>query len=172
VRTRAQFKTGENRAAYRDGSAAVLTNSLAPRNADGTLINSYTPSNSYFESLDVPVTTAATDLITGYTYTSLPAVDEAIITKLGYSTDKDRMMCFLLNERTRELCGELLRWEDLARTKTLVKRAVTFNPEAALNIGEKHYLRPIPQTFLDAIYNAEGKALTAEEKSAMQNPGY
>jgi hypothetical protein len=43
---------------------------------------------------------------------------------------------------------------------------------AATNITEKHYLRPIPQTFLDAIHNAEGRALTNEEKAAMQNPGY
>jgi len=172
VRSRAQFKASENRAAYKDGAAAVLTNSNAPKNADGTLINSYSTSNSYYESLNIPVTTVATDLSTGYTYTNLPAVDEAIITKLGYSSDYDRMMCFLLNERTRELCGELFRWEDLARTKTLLKRALTFNPEAAPNIQEKHYLRPIPQTFLDAIYNADGKALTAEEKTKMQNPGY
>jgi starch-binding outer membrane protein, SusD/RagB family len=173
VRSRAQFKNGENRAAYRDGAAAVLTNSNAPKNADGTLINSYATSNSYYESLNIstPVTTA-TDLTSGYTPASLPAVDEAIIAKLGCTSDYDRMMCFLLNERTRELCGELFRWEDLARTKTLVTRAKAYNPAAAPNIQEKHYLRPIPQTFLDAIYNENGKALTAAEKSAMQNPGY
>jgi starch-binding outer membrane protein, SusD/RagB family len=172
VRSRAQFKAGENRDAYKDGAAAVLTNSNAPKDAGGTLINSYATKNSYYESLNISVTTAATDLTTGYTSSSLPAVDEAIITKLGYSTTYDRMMCFLLDERSRELCGELFRWEDLARTKTLLKRALTFNPEAAPNIQEKHYLRPIPQTYLDAIYNAEGKALTADEKTAMQNPGY
>ncbi|MBW6499949.1 MAG: RagB/SusD family nutrient uptake outer membrane protein [Bacteroidales bacterium] len=174
VRERAQFRDGEDRAAYRDGGAAVLTNSNAPLNANGVLINSNSNANSYYESLDIPVTTAATDITTGITPASLPAVDEAIITKLGLSGDYDRMMCFLLNERSRELYGELFRWEDLARTKTLLSRALTFNEgtAGANAIREKHYLRPLPQTFLDAIYNAEGRALTADEKAAMQNPGY
>jgi len=172
VRARAQFRAGENRSAYRDGGAAVLTNSNAPLNANGVLINSYCPSNSYYESLNIPVTTAATDITTGITPASLPAVDEAIITSLGLSSAYDRMMCFLLNERSRELYGELFRWEDLARTKTLITRAKKFNEGSVAAIQEKHYLRPLPQTFLDAIYNAEGKALTADEKAAMQNPGY
>jgi hypothetical protein len=172
VRARAQFRDAEDRAAYRDGGAAVLTNTNAPKNSKGLLINSYCPSNSYYESLDIPVTTAASDITTGITPSSLPAVDEAIITTLGISGEYNRMMCFLLNERSRELYGELLRWEDLARTKTLISRATTFNAGAAQNIAEKHLLRPIPQTFLDNIYNSEGRALTADEKQAMQNPGY
>ncbi len=172
VRARAQFKAGEDRAAYRDGGAAVLTNSNAPLNANGVLINSYCTSNSYYESLNIPVTTAASDITTGITPTSLPAVDEAIITKLGLSSAYDRMMCFLLDERSRELYGELFRWEDLARTKTLLNRARTFNEGSVASIQDKHYLRPLPQTFLDNILNAEGHALTADEKSAMQNPGY
>ncbi|MFZ0280439.1 MAG: RagB/SusD family nutrient uptake outer membrane protein [Bacteroidales bacterium] len=172
VRARAQFKDGEDRAAYRDGGAAVLTNSNAPLNKDGILINSYCTSNSYYESLDIPVTTSASDITTGISPSGLPAPDEAIITTLGYTTDYDRMMCFLLNERSRELYGELFRWEDLARTKTLLSRARTFNEGSLAAIQDKHYLRPLPQTFLDAIYNAEGHALTADEKAAMQNPGY
>ena len=172
VRARAQFKAGENRAAYSDGGAAVLTNTNAPKNANGILINSYCTSNSYYESLNIPVTTSATDLISGYTSASLPAADEAIITKLGLSSAYDRMMCFLLNERSRELYGELFRWEDLARTKTFLSRAKTFNEGAVAAIQEKHYLRPLPQTFLDNIYTANGHALTADEKAAMQNPGY
>ena len=172
VRARAQFKAGENRAAYSDGGAAVLTNTNAPKNANGILINSYCTSNSYYESLNIPVTTSATDLISGYTSASLPAADEAIITKLGLSSAYDRMMCFLLNERSRELYGELFRWEDLARTKTLLSRAKAYNEGAVAAIQEKHYLRPLPQTFLDNIYTAAGHALTADEKAAMQNPGY
>ncbi len=172
VRDRAEFKDGEDRAAYRDGGAAVLTNTNAPKNNQGVLINSYRPENSYYESLDIPVTTAASDITTGITPDNLPAVDEAIIATLGYTTEFDRMMCFLLNERSRELYGELHRWEDLARTKTLVNRARTYNAGSATNLAEKHLVRPIPQTFLDNIYNAEGRALTADEKQAMQNTGY
>ncbi len=188
VRARGAFKGEEDRAAYTDGGAAYLNNPLGQATyADGAAVNSMAFVNSYYESLNIPVTTAATDLTTGITPTSLPAVDEAIISKFGYSTPFDRMMCYLLNERTRELAGEFVRWEDLARTKTLLKRVtakavdtngdgspdVSYNPDAAANFNEgKHYLRPIPQTFLDAIYSADGKALTSEEKTIMQNPGY
>jgi hypothetical protein len=135
-----------------------------PLNANGVLINSYCTSNSYYESLDIAETTAASDITTGITPASLPAVDEAIITTLGYTSDYDRMMCFLLNERSRELYGELYRWEDLARTKTLVNRAKTYNEGSVANLQEKHYLRPLPQTFLDAIYNEEGELLRQNEK--------
>ncbi len=184
VRARAQFRDGEDRAAYRDGAASIYANSNAPKNSfaathalaryDGTLINSYCNSNSYYESLDIPVTTAASNITSGITPSSLPAEDEAIITTLGISGEYNRMLCFLLNERSRELYGELHRWEDLARTKTLLSRAYAFNQgvSSAGSLQEYHLLRPIPQTFLDAIYNAEGRALTADEKQAMQNPGY
>lgn len=172
VRARAQFKSGEDRAAYRDGGAAVLNNTNAPKNADGVLINSYCPSNSYYESLDIPITTDASDITTGITPANLPAVDEAIIANLGISGDFNRMMCFLLNERSRELYGELHRWHDLARTKTLISRSKAYNAGSVAALQDKHYVRPLPQTFLDNIYNAEGRALTADEKAAMQNPGY
>ena len=104
------------------------------------------------------------------------AVDTPIYNELGCTSNAEKMMCFLLNERTRELCGELQRWEDLARTKTLDNRWHKFNDGATRGIGEfnpsKHYYRPIPQAFLDGITNASGSALTNDEKKAMQNPGY
>ncbi|MFV5691982.1 RagB/SusD family nutrient uptake outer membrane protein [Flavobacterium sp. LT1R49] len=164
VRTRANYKSGENRAAYTDGSAAWTVAGQV-----GIPI-SFIPENSYYESNNIATTTAATNL-TIASISALPAADQAVITKLGYSSDYDRMLCLILNERTRELCGEFHRWEDLSRTKTLVARAKAYNPEAAPNVQDFHNLRPIPQTFLDGIY-ASGKPLTATEKQAMQNPGY
>lgn len=163
VRARAAFKSGENRAAYTDGSAAVTVAVLGGRNS------SFMAENSYYESTNIAATTAATSL--AITYGTYPAEDLAVITKLGYTSDYDKMLCLILNERTRELCGEFHRWEDLSRTKTLVARAKAYNREAAPNVQDKHNLRPIPQTFLDAVF-ASGKPLSAEQKAAMQNPGY
>jgi hypothetical protein len=128
------------------------------------------PENSYYESNNIAATTSATNLaITGVA--PLSANDEYIISTLGYTSTYDRMLCLLLNERARELCGEFLRWEDLSRTKTLVARARAFNPDAAPNIKDFHTLRPIPQTFLDGIQQS-GTALTGTQKQTMQNPGY
>lgn len=164
VRTRAAYKTGENRAAYTDGSAAYTSTGQA-----GIPI-SFVPENSYYESNNIAVSTAATSL-TISSVGALPAEDQAVIAKLGYGSDYDRMLCLILNERTRELCGEFHRWEDLSRTKTLVARAKAYNIEANPNIQDFHNVRPIPQTFLDGVY-ANGRPLTAAEKDAMQNPNY
>ena len=164
VRTRAQYQSGENRSVYTDGGAAPSSNGQA------AALNSFMPENSYYESNNIPVATTATGLtVSGIA--PLPANDEYIISTLGYTSTYDRMLCFLLNERARELCGEFLRWEDLSRTKTLVARAKAYNPDAAPNIKDFHTLRPIPQTFLDGI-QANGLALTGTQKQTIQNPGY
>lgn len=164
VRSRAGYKNGESRSVYYDGGAAPSTN---PQ----TIPPSFFPENSYYESNNIPVTTDASASLAVADIATLPAGDEYIISTLGYSSAYDRALCFLLNERARELAGEYLRWQDLSRTKTLVARAKAFNPDAAPNIQDRHLLRPIPQTFLDGI-QANGVALTPAEKQAMQNPGY
>ncbi|WP_205510129.1 RagB/SusD family nutrient uptake outer membrane protein [Longitalea arenae] len=166
VRVRAQFVNGEDRAAYYDGGGA-LGASTSGQNPN---INSFMPENSYYESNNIPVTTAATNLaITDIN--TLPASDEYVIATLGISGTYERMLAFILNERSRELCGEYKRWEDLSRTKTLVQRVKAFNSQAAPNIKDHHLLRPIPQTYLDGI-QLNGKALTPDEKQAQQNAGY
>ncbi len=167
VRTRAQYQNGENRTAYYDGGGASNATLQAG------IPMAYMPENSYAESnnfnLLAPPTTATS--LTVASVATLPAQDEYIINVLGYTSAYDRMMCFLLNERSRELAGEYLRWQDLSRTKTLVARAKAFNPDAAPNIKDYHNLRPIPQTFLDGIQSG-GVFLTGAQKQAMQNPGY
>jgi hypothetical protein len=170
VRERAGYKAGEDREKYVDG-AQIYDNTTDARRS-----TSFWGKNTYYISNNIPVTTLATN-ITIDSWNSLPPEDEAIIARLGYSSDFDRMMCLVLNERTRELAGEMIRWTDLARTKTLIKRTLTFNEDAIYSaaggggLREHHLVRPIPQEFLDQLW-ANGHALTAEEKQAFQNPGY
>lgn len=177
LRNRAQWKAGEDRASYIDGGAAWNENALGwsvftAVSGKGTFCDR----NSYYESNNVPAGTldSQASILSVSDITSianLPTEDQAICQKLGVSSAYDVAMCFLLNEKTREMCGEFVRWEDLARTKTLVTRAKAFNKDAAPNVQDHHCLRPIPQTYLDIIQK-DGKALTAEEKKAQQNPGY
>ncbi len=177
IRQRGAWKAGEDREGHVDGGAAWKEGSegwsvFGEVAGKGTYCNRST----YYESNNVPMGSLnanASDLTVNdiSTVSSLPAEDQAVVKKLGLTKTYDVAMCFLLNEKTREMSGELLRWEDLARTKTLVSRAKAFNKDAAPNIDEHHYLRPIPQTYLDIIQK-DGHALTKEEKTAMQNPGY
>lgn len=167
LRARAQYTSGENRAAYYDGGNTLLSASLQSPGVG----NSFFPGNSYYESNNIPVTSAASAPLAINDIAALPAQDEYIIATLGLSSTYDRMLALVLNERSRELVGEYKRWEDLSRTKTLVARAKAFNVDAAGAVADKHNLRPLPQTFLDGIQSG-GLALTAAQKTAMQNPGY
>ena len=173
VRARAQYIDGENRSAYNDGGNTLQSASLQPAGVGNSFYPGFSGNfgNSYYESNNIPVTTAASASLAITDVGTLPPQDEHIISALGLSGTYDRMLCLVLDERSRELMGEYKRWEDLSRTMTLVARAKAFNPEAAANIKDNNILRPIPQTFLDGIQSG-GLALTPDQKQAMQNPGY
>lgn len=173
VRARAQWKSGENRSFYSDGSQAFENNALNTGSAATNYINSNLNMNTYYLSNPtLPVTTDESDLTLSGFPGNLPAEDEAIIAKVGASSDYERALHFILNERTRELLGEWQRWETLSRTGTLVKRARAFNPEAVNITAGKHELRPIPQSFIDGLLNEDGTNISDAQKAAWQNPGY
>ena len=192
LRARGQWKKGEDRSYYTDGSMAFLKaeggmadNSTAAatsvkKNKDkaGKMLSnteayyaSMTHKNTYYLSTGIAETTEASDLQIK-SYSQLPAEDEEILKAIGASGDYDRMLNFIFNERTRELLGEWNRWDELARTGLLVRRAKAFNPEAAPNVQERHMYRPIPQKFIDTLQNEDGSNLSDADKKAWQNPGY
>ena len=192
LRARGQWKKGEDRSYYTDGSMAFLKadggmtdNSTAAANsvkknkdkAGKILTNTeayyatMTHKNSYYLSTGIAETKEASDLQIK-SYTQLPAEDEAVLKTIGATSDYDRMLNFVFNERTRELLGEWNRWDELARTGLLIKRAKAFNPEAAPNIQDRHQYRPIPQKFIDTLQNEDGTNLSDADKKAWQNPGY
>lgn len=78
-------------------------------------------------------------------------------------TAADVNLDFILDERGRELVGEMERWYDLKRTGQLLNRVKKYNPDAAVNIKEMHLVRPIPQTQIDRVTNPG---------DFPQNPGY
>lgn len=186
LRDRAAYKEGEDRSVNVDGGQSYKNNTYCAGkgggySADGAI---YSEQNTYYESNNLEGQESvynAQSSLSGMHLNSVNDVynsqtDAPIYQALNCTSNAEKMMCFLLNERTRELCGEGYRWEDLARTKTLDARWHAFNDGVSRGIGEfnpdKHYYRPIPQSFLDGITNESGAALTNEEKQAMQNPGY
>ncbi|MEY4954624.1 MAG: hypothetical protein RI981_709 [Bacteroidota bacterium] len=62
-------------------------------------------------------------------------------------------MNLIMEERARELAGEQTRWMDLKRWGNLVERVKLYNPDAAANVAERHYVRPIPQKQVDLSEN-------------------
>lgn len=77
----------------------------------------------------------------------------------------DPFVDWMLEERARELFGEMNRWEDLVRTGTLVARNKLYNPDAKANIQDYHKLRPIPSTFTERLS-------PQPPIDEIQNPGY
>jgi starch-binding outer membrane protein, SusD/RagB family len=168
VRDRAAYKEEEDRSDYCDGGASWANNEVA----NTAEYCSYSDKNSYYESNNInpSVTSSTLDNMHLNGINDIFNSENDFYDILGATSDKDKFLHFILNERSRELMGEFKRWEDLARTKTLVLRTSKFNQEAKPE-APKSYLRPLPQTFLDLL-SKNGKPLTTEEKEEVQNPGY
>lgn len=79
-------------------------------------------------------------------------------------TVADMTQTFIMEERTRELFGENVRWSDLACRGLLVSRLQAYNTLGGPKVKATNSLRPIPQSVLDAI--------TDPNKAQYQNPGY
>lgn len=82
---------------------------------------------------------------------------------------------YILDERLREFWGEGYRWFDLVRTQKWNELAGTYSTcneftnnleTTTRNIQPDFYLRPIPQSQIDAL------EMSDEDKKAYQNPGY
>ncbi|MDE6194248.1 MAG: RagB/SusD family nutrient uptake outer membrane protein [Muribaculaceae bacterium] len=177
LRKRGAWHAGENRSYYVDGCYAAAISStfidkasrVAANDGWNLGVNSY-----YLSNPDLEVTYASTeDVMTNWTWDNLPPEDEAILARIGNITDKQaRAINFILNEHTRELCGEMVRWENLSRTKLIETRARKLNSDITFFDPSKHYVRPIPQAFIDMLQHDDGTNLTDAEKAAWQNPGY
>lgn len=95
--------------------------------------------------------------------TALKYVDE--IRKRAATTDRqDEMLAqksdmtieYILKERARELAGEHMRWYDLKRTGYLTETYLSrTNPDIVDFDENKHQVRPIPISFLNAIANPD-----------------
>jgi hypothetical protein len=85
----------------------------------------------------------------------------------------DRGIDYILDERTRELAGEQMRWMDLVRTGKLIERVNLYNNTPARPGAEVpnpqafHTLRPIPQGQIDASVDP-----SQDDGKYPQNPGY
>ena len=190
LRERAGYAEGEDRSIHVDGGGAYVNNTACAGKGGGYSAEGaiYTTANTYYESNKIEeVTTESTKnnlLLNDVNDILNSEIDNRIFAALKatggemFKGDEEyqKVMNFILNERTRELTGEYTRWEDLARQRQLEVRHKAFNDAGVRGQGEfdpkKHYYRPIPQGLLDALTDESGKSLSSDEKAAYQNPGY
>ncbi|KAA6347210.1 RagB/SusD family nutrient uptake outer membrane protein [termite gut metagenome] len=92
------------------------------------------------------------------------AMDKELDAALGKS--EVEILDFILDEYSRELCGEQWRWIDLKISGRLIERTKLHNENARINnkLDEHHLVRPIPIRQIESM--------TGENKSTYQNPGY
>jgi hypothetical protein len=99
------------------------------------------------------------DLATAAQYVTVVRQHAAITSRQSEMivTPASMSVRYILDERARELAGEHTRWIDLIRTGNLTKAYLqATNPPVAVNFDQtKHTVRPIPQSFLDAITTAK-----------------
>lgn len=154
---------------------------------NGTILLMTQKANQKASSADVPVMRyAEMPLIAAECYIALgnpqAAADiinneirTARVVKPGHSLSEAQVNAsqmtidWIIDERARELCGEWLRWFDLKRVyspqgkfaSTIVGRNPSMTKDDCMQ--EYHALRPIPNTYLDKLDNANEFG---------QNPGY
>lgn len=183
LRDRAAYKAGEDRAKHVDGGQAYKNNAYCAGNGGGFSPDGaiYFETNTYFESnklegQEAAINAQASDLHLNSVNDILNSARDnkiynALTDKTNFGSDEtfSKVMNFILNERTRELCGEMQRWIDLSRCKALKGRWEAFNDGCGREGKDKFEdymnLRPIPQTaYIDAI--------TTPNAAEQQNPGY
>ncbi len=190
LRERAGYAEGEDRSIHVDGGGAYVNNTACAGKGGGYSAEGaiYTTANTYYESNKIEeVTTESTKnnlLLNDVNDILNSEIDNRIFAALKatggemFKGDEEyqKVMNFILNERTRELTGEYTRWEDLARQRQLEVRHKAFNDAGVRGQGtfnpKIHYYRPIPQGLLDALTDESGKSLSSDAKAAYQNPGY
>lgn len=183
LRERGGYVDGENRESYVDGGVSFINNpacNTVKGDGGSGLRNgfaAYSEVNTYKESNNltaVPTTSTRNSMRFNSVSDILNSTKE-FYSVLNATSDSEKMLVYIMNERSRELMGELHRWPDLARSHQLEKRFKAFNDGSQVAgsdfRADKHYLRPLPQSFLDAITQG-GKPLTPAQKSAMQNPNW
>lgn len=98
------------------------------------------------------------DQATAETYVNAIRERAAITSRAGEMTvgTSEVTLDFILAERARELAGEQVRWVDLKRFGKLTSEYLSsVNPDIVNFDDSKNTVRPIPQSFLDAITNPD-----------------